>query len=96
MPVGAFGWVLESLGLPAQVRRYPSSWGTMVIPRGQQHEAVLAVNWDGQGGSFVLPWPATDVRTGMHHEPGEVELASFQILALRRGDAGAQRNGFPP
>jgi len=42
--------VLEALGLPARVRRYPSSWGTMVIPRGPQHEGLLAVNWDGQGG----------------------------------------------
>jgi hypothetical protein len=63
----------------------------MAIPRGRRHEGLLAVNWDGQGGSFVLPWPTTEIRTGMRHEPGEVKLASFQVLALRRGDEGAQR-----
>jgi beta-galactosidase len=84
MPVGAFGWVLEALGLTDRVRRYSCSWGTMAIPRGRRHEGLLAVNWDGQGGRFVLPWPATEIRTGMRHEPGEVKLTAFQVLALHR------------
>jgi beta-galactosidase GanA len=87
MPVGAFGRVLDALGLTTQVRRHPCTWGSMVIPRGRDHQGLLAVNWDGQGGSFVLPWPAMDVRTQKPHEPGEVQLAAFQVLALRRSGA---------
>jgi beta-galactosidase len=87
LPVGGFGRVLEALGLPARVRRYPGSWGTMVIPRGAQHEGLLAVNWDGRGGRFDLPWPATEARAQTRYAAGEVSLQPFQVLALRRATA---------
>jgi hypothetical protein len=84
LPVGGLGRVLEALGLPARVRRYPSSWGTMVIPRGAQHEGLLAVNWDGQGGRFNLPWPRWSSRPSRwnrasksHREP----IARFSACA---------------
>ena len=86
MPVGTYGHILDAIGLPDTIRRYPCSWGTMAIPRGRGHEGLLAVNWDGQGGRFVLPWPAIEVRMKTHREPGEVALQPFEVLVLSRID----------
>jgi beta-galactosidase len=83
MPVGAFGRLLDALGLTERVRRHPSTWGTMAIPRGTRHEGLLVVNWDGQGGSVTLSRPAIDTRTSARFAAGEAPVGAFGVLALR-------------
>ncbi len=64
---------------------FESTWGTSIIPRAlpdNSKRAYVVVNWDGNGGSCVLPESGVDVLSGRPVEAGTRQIGPFEVLCV--------------
>ncbi len=68
------------------VMKLEASWGTTIIPReGAGKRAWLIANWDGEGGTAMLPQSGRDLISGDSVKAGRVTVEPFQSMAILAG-----------
>ena len=86
LPKGGLGPVFDDILKDLPIQRYPASWGSMAIPRGKNHQVLIAVNLDGKGGWVEIPRTGKDLASGKPIPAGRLTLEPYGVRMIGLGN----------